>query len=229
MCRGVHPCFQPPKNVCQHRFVLLKNSHTQKTRDAACVSKKKTQQMTTKSCASCSTELEETYKFCFECGMTADGVKRECVTCQALLREQDKYCSHCGKSTNPETAVANPAPTTPFRRLSATLADKLGDRRKLFASTAKSGFQGVKASPKCEVCTKPVYGTEKVLDASGRVFHRECFKCKTCGCSLASRQRVMEPRNRQSIKVTTGQYLMVGFDDSRLGNKEIGRASCRER
>lgn len=42
------------------------------------------------------------------------------------------------------------------------------------------GGGGGTANNKCQVCTKTVYPMEK-LEADGHVYHKFCFKCKTCG------------------------------------------------
>lgn len=36
---------------------------------------------------------------------------------------------------------------------------------------------------KCHSCEKRVYMVER-LCAEGLYFHRECFRCSTCGCTL---------------------------------------------
>jgi hypothetical protein len=35
------------------------------------------------------------------------------------------------------------------------------------------------AAPPCEVCKQRVYPVEKIV-ADGKVFHKNCMKCKTC-------------------------------------------------
>jgi len=42
------------------------------------------------------------------------------------------------------------------------------------------GGGGGPVNNKCQVCTKTVYPMEK-LEADGHVYHKFCFKCKTCG------------------------------------------------
>lgn len=40
-------------------------------------------------------------------------------------------------------------------------------------------------SPRCPVCKERVYFAEEVK-ASGKSFHKKCFRCKECGKSLDS-------------------------------------------
>jgi len=48
---------------------------------------------------------------------------------------------------------------------------------------AKKFNQGPATSNKCMVCTKTVYPMEKI-ECDGCVFHKTCFKCKTCSRTL---------------------------------------------
>ena len=50
--------------------------------------------------------------------------------------------------------------------------NKLGAKKELTTSLATQ-------NSKCEICTKAVYASEFV-GASGKAFHKACFRCKTC-------------------------------------------------
>jgi len=108
----------------------------------------------------------------------------------------------------PERPQSTQSTQSPVDRVKAEVEVSSEEKKKKFS---------VKSSPKCAVCDKSVYETERAVDSSGIIFHKDCFRCKTCRVHLNGRQRIQEPEVG-SMKITIGQYL-VAKEGSLLGAK----------
>ncbi|XP_077066713.1 F-actin-monooxygenase mical2b isoform X3 [Siphateles boraxobius] len=101
----------------------------------------------------------------------------ECSTLSCLLSPvpsvQHEQCSE-----DPETQLNHNkhADRSEIRRVECLDSSKQTSMRKEFP-------QGLGGSDTCHFCKKRVYIMER-LSAEGFFFHRECFRCNICGCTL---------------------------------------------
>jgi len=163
-------------------------------------------------CWNCNSELLVNAKFCIECGSPA---KKPAPPAVVATPVEAAAPSTSSEAAAPQDAVDDSVPVVTELPAGSPVAATAALAGGADSSPSKRPFS-VRQSPKCAVCAKSVYETEKAMDSSGTVFHKDCFRCKTCKVYLNGRQRMMEP-DVGSLKIANGQYL-VAREGSRLGD-----------
>lgn len=171
------------------------------------------------SCTECGEDVAG-QKFCGNCGTkVGPGC---CWDCNAELVEKAKFCIECGSpakkpESSPSTPRGSPSPDyyeeEPVTPTPLTVTPTASPH-----TSAKKGQFVVVEAPKCIVCAKSVYKLEEAQDSHGGIYHKECFRCKTCKVFLNGRERIMEPESHVSVKIANGMFL-VAREGSHLGNK----------
>uniref|UniRef100_A0A8C4ZT34 F-actin monooxygenase n=1 Tax=Gadus morhua TaxID=8049 RepID=A0A8C4ZT34_GADMO len=98
----------------------------------------------------------------------------------------------------------------PSRRLKPLSASSSPPPSPVQGSVRKATAPGLGGSDTCHFCLKRVYIMER-LSAEGHFFHRECFRCAACGCTLRL--------GTHSFDSQQGSFYCKNHVKQRLGTK----------
>lgn len=136
-----------------------------------------------------------------------------------VYKRKRKFCSYLEEATNLSSNGSSPRESqepkeNKVRSMASQLLAKFENKqshtiRKTQIASVRRTFPT--SGDKCHSCERRVYMVERVC-AEGLYFHRECFRCSTCGCTLRLGGHAFDSKRGKL-------YCQLHFDQLNNGTK----------